>query len=101
MSQQSKNDTKTALNIVDAVAGTLLSLKRVGDPPSVVKSENIEILVYRAKPEDVAGSSISEGKGSVQLPSKEILFGKNGDMPFVDFQVIQVRILIVMYIFKK
>lgn len=76
-----------ALHIADRVAEALLSLKRVGDPPSVIKSRSIDIVVYRAKPDDLGGKKISEGAGGVELPSKDVLFGNNSNLPFVDFQV--------------
>lgn len=66
----------------------MVSMKEVGDPPSVVRSKTIDILVYRAEPADISDKAISEGNSGVQLPSKEVLFGKRGSVPYVDFQVI-------------
>jgi hypothetical protein len=75
------------MEITDAIADNLVSFKEVGDPPSVLKSESIDIVVYRAEPADLGGKSITEGNSGVQLPSTDDLFGKNGSFPYVDFQV--------------
>ena len=85
---QSREDTKQAIEIANAIADAIVSLKKVGDPPSVVRSKTIDILVYRSDPADISGKCISDRNSGVQLPSKDVLFGQNDSVPYVDFQVL-------------
>lgn len=78
---QGKENTKRTLELVRTVGEVLSSTSHSSQGKTVVKSNFVDIAIYKEKSEDLSGRNISEGGADVVIPDSKNIFPKtNGSI---------------------
>lgn len=76
---QGKENSKRTLELVRKVGEVLSSTSHSSQGKTVVKSNFVDILIYKEKPEDLSRQNISEGGASIVIPDSKNIFPKIND----------------------
>ena len=88
---QGKENTKRTLELVRKVGEFLSSTSHSSQRKTVVKSNFVDIAIYKQKAEDLSGRNISEGGADIVIPDSKNIFPKtNGSV------TLQVNLLFVV-----
>lgn len=78
---QGKENTKRTLELVRKVGEVLSSTSHSSQGKTVVKSNFVDVAIYKEKPEDLSGRNISEGGADIVIPDSNNIFPKtNGSV---------------------
>ena len=102
---QGKENTKRTLQLVRTVGEFLSSTSHSSQRQTVVKSNFVDIAIYKEKSEDLSGRNISEGGADIVIPDSKNIFPKINDSvtlqvnPLFDWTVALLLVVLFLLFF--